>query len=155
MECWRLLAHNHWFTLNLYGYEVRLCARCSGYLLGLIAPLLVHNYLGIDLLGFLGPDFQMRAVVLFALPYAFDWVTQSWGVRESRNGLRLATGILLGVDIFVFSRLGGSLLTRRLIFVGVALSVALMGYFGKLERPRQPSVRGVGSPEPFCENGCC
>lgn len=155
MECWRLLAHDHWFTLNLYGCRVRLCARCSGYLLGFIAPYLVFNYLGVDLLGFLDPDARLLAIVLFALPYASDWVTQSWGIRESSNWLRLATGILLGVDIFIFSRLGGSLLTRRLIFIGAAVSVALIGILGKLKRPRQPGTRGVGSPEPFCENGCC
>ena len=140
--------------MNLYGYRVRLCARCSGYLLGFIAPHLVYNYFRVDLLGSMDPDTQLLACVLFALPYALDWVTQSWGIRESSNWLRLATGILLGVDIFIFSR-GGSLHTRRLIFIGVALIVALIGYLGKLKRPRQLSARGVGSPKPFCEDACC
>jgi len=153
LECWRLLAHNHWFTVNLYGYRVRLCARCSGYLLGFIAPYLVFDCFGVDLPGFLDPDTRLLAIALFALPYALDWITQSWGTRESSNWMRLATGILLGVDVFLFSRLGDGLLARKHIFIGVALVVASMGYLGKLKRPHQPRSGG-GSPEPFCENGC-
>lgn len=132
MELWRLLAHSHWFTLNLYGYRLRLCARCSGYLLGFITPFLVLDYLA-DPLGFLDPGVQLLACFLLALPYALDWVTQSWEVRQSSNWVRLVTGILLGVDVFIFSRL--SLQAGRIIFVSAALAVALIGYLGKLWRP--------------------
>lgn len=133
MELWRLLAHNHWVTLNLYGYRLRLCARCSGYLLGFITPFLVLGHLA-DPLGFLDPGVQLLACFLLALPYALDWVTQSWEVRQSSNWVRLTTGFLLGVDIFLFSRLS-SLQAGRTIFVSAALAVALIGYFGKLWRP--------------------
>ena len=134
MEYWRLLAHNHWFTLNVLGSKVRLCARCLGYLLGFIAPFFVLEYFRVDPLGFLDPDIRRLACVLLALPLALDWVTQSWGMRKSNNWIRLATGILMGVDVFLFSRLGSSLQTRRFIFVGVALSLAFIGYLGKLKR---------------------
>lgn len=132
MELWRLLAHNHWFTLNLYRYKLRLCARCSGYILGFTTPLLVLDHLA-DPLGFLDPRVQLLACFLLALPYALDWVTQSWGFRQSSNRVRLVTGILLGVDVFIFSRL--SLQAGRIIFVSAALAVALTGYLGKLWRP--------------------
>ena len=127
MELWRLLAHNHWFTLNLYGYKLRLCARCSGYLLGFTVPMLFLDSLA-NPLGFLGNGVQQLVCVILALPYTLDWVTQSWGFRQSSNPVRLATGILLGVDIFIFSRLG--LQDGRIIFVGAALFVAFIGYLG-------------------------
>ncbi len=54
VELWRLLAHDHWFTLSLLGRELRLCARCSGYLIGFAAPTL----LSVDPQMLLGPGVQ-------------------------------------------------------------------------------------------------
>lgn len=131
MELWRLLAHNHWVTLNLYGIELRLCARCSGYLLGFTAPLLVSG-LVTDLSGSLGVRVQMFACFLLALPYAVDWVTQSWGVRESSNGMRLVTGTLMGMGVFLFSRL--DLVSGRAVFVNAAMFIFVIGHLGKFMR---------------------
>ena len=134
MELWRLLAHNHWFTLNLYGYKLRLCARCSGYLLGFTVPMLFLDSLAVPL-GFLGNGVQQLVCVILALPFTLDWVTQSWGLRQSSNWVRLATGILLGVDVYIFSRLG--LLAGRIIFVGAALAIVFIGCFGMLKKPHE------------------
>ena len=128
MELWRLLAHDHWFTLSLLGRELRLCARCSGYLIGFAAPAL----LSADPQALLGPGLQWLALLLLAAPLTLDWVTQSWGLRESTNPVRLATGILMGLDIFLFSRLG--IQSGRTIFVCAALLVTSAGYLGKLKR---------------------
>lgn len=127
VELWRLLAHDHWFTLSLLGRELRLCARCSGYVVGLAAPAL----LSADPTA-LSPAARLPALILLAAPLALDWVTQSWGLRESTNPVRLATGILMGLDIFLFSRLG--IQSGRTIFVGAVLLVASAGYLGKLKR---------------------
>ena len=132
MELWRLLAHNHWFTLNLYGYKLKLCARCSGYLLGFSTPLLFLGYLA-GPLGLMDPGVQRYVFFLLALPLVLDWITQSWGLRRSNNWVRLATGILLGVDVFLFSRFGSNLQTGRIIFVGAVLAVAFIGHLGKLK----------------------
>ena len=133
MELWRLLAHNHWVTLKLYGIELRLCARCSGYLLGFTAPLLASGLVA-DLSRSLDIRVQMLACLLLALPYVVDWLTQSWGMRESSNGVRLATGILMGLGIFLFSRL--NLVSGRAVFVNTALLIALVGHHGKVKKTR-------------------
>ncbi len=131
MELWRLLAHNHWVTLNLYGIELRLCARCSGYLLGFTAPLLVSS-LAADILWSLDIRVQLLACFLLALPYAVDWVTQSWGMRESSNGMRLVTGTLMGMSVFLFSRL--DIVSGRAVFVNAALFIFVIGHLGKFKR---------------------
>jgi uncharacterized membrane protein len=131
LELWRLLAHNHWVTLNLYGIELRLCARCSGYLLGFTAPLLVSTLVA-DLSGSLGVRVQLLACFLLALPYAVDWVTQSWGMRESSNRVRLFTGTLMGMGVFLFSRL--DIVSRRTVFVNAALFIFVIGHLGKFMR---------------------
>jgi len=53
-------------------------------------------------------------------------------VRMLRDRVRLVTGILLGLDIFIFSRL--SLQEGRIIFVSASLTVALIGYLGMFKR---------------------
>ena len=131
MELWRLLAHNHWVTLNLYWIELRLCARCSGYLLGFTAPLLVSGLVA-DLSRTLDDRVLLLACFLLALPYAVDWVTQSWGMRESNNGMRLATGTLTGMSAFLFSRL--DIVSGRAIFVNAALFIFVIGHLGKSKR---------------------
>jgi uncharacterized membrane protein len=131
LELWKLLAHNHWLTLNLYGFELRLCARCSGYLLGLTLPLLISGRVA-DLSESLDIRFQLIACFLLAIPYAVDWVTQSWGLRESSNRIRLVTGISLGMDIFLFSRL--NIIAGRTIFINAVLFVILLGHIGKVKR---------------------
>ena len=132
MELWRLLAHDHWFTLSLLGRELRLCARCSGYLIGFAAPTLLSD----DPQALLGPGLQWLALLLLATPLALDWVTQSWGLRESTNPLRLATGILMGLDIYLLY--GLSIQARETILVGAALLVASAGHLGKIRRPARP-----------------
>jgi uncharacterized membrane protein len=128
VELWRLLAHDHWFTLSLLGRELRLCARCSGYIIGFAAPVL----LSVDPQLLLGST-QWLILILLAAPLALDWVTQSWGLRESTNPLRMATGILMGLDISLFSRLG--IQSGRTIFVCAALIVASAGYLAKIRKP--------------------
>jgi len=128
MELWRLLAHNHWITLNLRGFKVRLCARCSGYTIGFTAPLLLEGYL--DVLWSLGTRVQVLVCVLLALPCVLDWLTQCWGLRESSNMLRLVTGILMGGGVLLFSQIS-SLQGKTNIFMGAALAVVLTGHIGK------------------------
>ncbi len=132
MELWRLLAHNHWVTLNLYGIELRLCARCSGYLLGLTAPLLALSHIT-KLSESLDFRVQLTACFLMALPYVVDWLTQSWGMRQSSNGTRLITGFFMGVDVFLFSRL--NIVSGRALFADIALFIFLVGHLGKVKSP--------------------
>jgi uncharacterized membrane protein len=132
LELWRLLAHHHWVTLNLYGYELRLCARCSGYLLGFTVPLLASSHI-MKLSESLDVKVLLIACFLMALPYVVDWLTQSWGMRKSSNGMRLITGFLMGMDVFLFSRL--NIISGRAVFANIALFVFLVGHLGKVERP--------------------
>lgn len=81
---------------------------------------------------FVGSKVKPPLYILLALPLALDWVTQSWGLRDSSNALRLITGVLLGVDIFFFSRL--DLPSRRIVFIGETLAVTLIGYVGKYNK---------------------
>jgi uncharacterized membrane protein len=129
MELWRLLAHNHWYTLNLLGVELRLCARCSGYLIGLTSFTLLTGFLGLNT-GLWSQFSMIFAIVALSLPLIGDWVTQSWGLRDSTNFIRFVTGTLMGLGIGVFSQMSISLQTKRMIFMWIAMAVLLAGLRG-------------------------
>jgi uncharacterized membrane protein len=68
----------------LRGRQIPLCCRCLGTLFGIaFAPLFVA----------LSPIL----CTLLVLPLVADGMTQLLGLRESRNWLRLITGVLFGI----------------------------------------------------------
>lgn len=141
MELWRLLAHRHWFTLRLLGRELRLCARCSGYALGILALTAYGSLFGLSAFGSLDPGLQILLCYITVVPLAFDWLTQSWGWRESNNNLRLATGTILGIGLSLFSQvsLPSSLKALWLVYTAVTITAAglLRGLsYRFLPRPR-------------------
>jgi len=130
MELWRLLAHSHWVTLKILGYDFRVCSRCSGYTLGLMAPLLVYRILMSEPV--FRDVFWYLVCFFMALPLTFDWLTQSWRLRSSNNLLRFLTGFLLGLDLFIYSKLGIGVETKILLFIATAFTVSIIGSIGKL-----------------------
>ena len=136
MELWRLLAHNHWFTIRVLGGEVRLCARCSGYVLGLFAAIVFHSLMGSHFFSSLPVKLQFSVCLLTLLPLAVDWLTQSWGWRKSNNGLRFLTGAVLGTGVFLFSLVNLAHSLKNSFFVLMAFAIAFFGHAGDiLDRP--------------------
>ncbi len=136
MELWRLLAHNHWLTLRFSGRELRLCARCSGYAAGLLASMALHNSIGFPPFQSIGLNLQFSIILLTVLPLALDWITQSWGWRESNNRLRLLTGAILGAGVFLFSLLDATSSMKKTYYYFIAIAIALSGLAGELlDRP--------------------
>jgi uncharacterized membrane protein len=133
LEAWKLLAHNHWFTLNIFGYKVRLCARCSGYLLGFATLFFVFNFLS-ESIRLKSLDLQWPIFFLLGIPLVLDWVTQSWGLRTSNNHVRLITGSLMGMNVFLFSKYSIDPQMGKVFFVGAALTVILLGLLGSFKR---------------------
>jgi uncharacterized membrane protein len=126
MELWRLFAHNHWYTLNLFGRELRLCARCSGYVFGLMSFMLYSELLGLPFMLF-NSIYIKYVIILLSFPFILDWVTQSWGLRNSTNLIRIFTGTLMGFGIGVFSQVSMNFQTKRIIFIFIIFSVLLSG----------------------------
>ena len=128
MELWRLLAHNHWFTLNILGRKLRLCARCSGYVLGFSLPPLILKGMNIQP-NLVGEEYLLICFLL-AFPLIFDWVTQSFGLRNSNNAVRVFTGILLGIDLFIYTLLDINMGVKKAIFVAITLIIFIVGNIG-------------------------
>jgi uncharacterized membrane protein len=131
MELWRLVAHRHWITLDVFGRRLRLCARCTGYALGFLALTAVISLQGLQFFGSLSPLHQISVCLLLLAPLTLDWMTQSWGLRESNNGIRLLTGLFLGSGVSLFSLVDATRNFRVLFYLYAAMVIALGGTIGK------------------------
>ncbi|MBD3205251.1 DUF2085 domain-containing protein [Candidatus Bathyarchaeota archaeon] len=127
MEYWRLLAHNHWITLDFKILKVRLCARCSGYLIGLFSSLFAMNKFETWFFT-ANPLYLGSLVSVLATPLIIDWLTQSWGWRSSTNQKRLITGILMGFATTIFSAMSLNTLTKEILFAVIMSSVIFLGH---------------------------
>jgi uncharacterized membrane protein len=131
MELWRLVAHRHWITLDVFGRRLRLCARCTGYAIGFLALTAVIGVQGLRFFGSLSPLYQVSVCLLLLAPLTLDWMTQSWGLRESNNGLRLLTGLFLGSSVSLFSLVDVTRNLRVLFYLYTAMFIVLGGTIGK------------------------
>ncbi|MBP3759812.1 MAG: DUF2085 domain-containing protein [Firmicutes bacterium] len=71
------------------GYQMPVCARCEGELIGILAALIA--------VWFLRPPYWLMAVMM--VPMAADGLIQGFTKYESTNLRRLITGILFGFGI--------------------------------------------------------
>lgn len=78
--------------LQFFDTPMPICARCTGIYVGLLAGLIAFVVL---------PAIQERmlrvALYVAALPMAIDGITQAMTLRESTNGLRVATGFAAAI----------------------------------------------------------
>ena len=131
MKLWQLLAHSHWFTINLFGRELRLCSRCSGYTAGFLSSYFLGPFTFLSFFNQFETPIKMIISIILILPLTLDWVSQSWGFRESNNPLRFFSGTLLGLSLYLFTQTRIAFISHELLFVLTTLSITFMGVLGK------------------------
>ena len=101
---WEFLVSHHLPTrygrtlvFSIGGGTVHLCARCTGQAIGVLTFLLLFLASDPVRTSLFLPAIQI-AFALAPLPAAVDWLTQSLGRRESSNGGRVLSGLLLGLS---------------------------------------------------------
>jgi uncharacterized membrane protein len=67
--------------------------------------------------------------LILALPAIIDWMTQSVGLRESNNPVRIVTGFLEGVGVLTLSLTDISSIAKLLIVSAISVSVVIVGVF--------------------------
>lgn len=80
-------------SLDLFGVDMPICARCTAIYLGLLLGL--FSFLVLAAAKLTRPMGKLWLLLAVA-PLAIDGVTQALGLRESVNPLRVATGLLAG-----------------------------------------------------------
>ena len=79
-------------TLKFKGRYFPVCARCTGIYAGVLFIFLLHYFIKLDY----NLNLFIISLILM-LPTAIDGITQLYKWRESRNSIRLVTGLLCGV----------------------------------------------------------
>ena len=80
--------------ITIAGRTFHSCARCTGSYFGFVCGILMVYYsiplpiLWVDII-----------IFLFPAPGIIDWGTQTFNLRESRNSIRVITGLLYGFAI--------------------------------------------------------
>jgi uncharacterized membrane protein len=121
----KLFAHQHWITLQVFNKQLRLCARCTGIVLGFV---LLRSGTVLFAASFALP--AITGVILafsFALPSIIDWLTSKLHLRHSNNTARMLTGIFEGVGIGLLSLTNLSLPLRILILTLIGISIIAIG----------------------------
>ena len=99
----RVLSHNdnHFFIVNMEGEDVRLCTRCTGMLIGFavsILPIILFETNHAS-----GKLITGIAILLSLLDF-FYWILTRIQLVPDKNGIRVMTGIMLGVGISLFGQ---------------------------------------------------
>jgi uncharacterized membrane protein len=121
----KVFAHQHWITLHIFDKKLRLCARCTGIVLGFI-------FLKLSMV-LSASSFALPAttgVVLafsFTLPSIIDWLTSKLQLRHSDNTVRMLTGVFEGGGIGLLSLTNLSLFLRILIITVIGMSIMAIG----------------------------
>lgn len=82
------------------GHQFPVCARCTGFYIGLITYL-VWNFI-------YGHPYNLNLIivsVILIIPVAVDGFTQYLGFRESTNTLRFITGFLGGIALILILKI--------------------------------------------------
>ena len=121
----KLFAHQHWITLRFFDKKLRLCARCTGIVLGFIFLRLGTVLFALSFV--LPATIGLILAFSFALPSILDWLTNKLKLRQSNNTVRMLTGILEGGGIGLLSLTNLSLSLRILIITFISISVIVIG----------------------------
>ena len=128
---WRLLAHKHWITLIVLNNEIRLCARCTGYIIGFSTLSTLFTISGLDFLSSLDITLQLILCSIFSIPLAFDWITQTWELRKSNNKLRFFTGFILSFGVSFLSLSNASFQIKIILSISLSVGIIILGLIGK------------------------
>ena len=127
----------HAFQVQLNGRTYFVCARCSGFYLGIILgfPISFIMLLYFPFFYSLGPIGTTIIAVGLALPAMLDWSTQRLALRESRNALRFGTGLPAGFTLVWYLVSPNGFILKIPVFIGVLLFLVV---FGKIDRRTPP-----------------
>jgi len=129
---WKLLIrHRHWITLEFGKRRLGVCARCSGTILGFFSLITLTNVTELSAFSNLGLQQQMLVCVLLIMPSGLDWLSQAYGLRESTNFLRGATGFLEGFSVGLFSLAAAPMMFKFLTVLSIGGAISILGILGK------------------------
>lgn len=134
-----LIAHRHYIEVKSGKWSLRVCARCTGVVLGFTSFITLVTLLTITFT--LPIELLILSSIALTLPAITDWLTQSWGLRESTNALRLLTGMGEGAGVALLSFLPLPFLDKMVLLLLLMGFVVFLGQLRLGSRSCQVKVR--------------
>lgn len=121
--------------LRILRGEQRFCTRCSGQWASTAACIILMLVFRVEF----PLAIWMAVLALLPMPALLDWITQTWGIRESTTPLRLLTGSILGIGVG-FQVVAGVRLDWPAFAGGVGVAVGYVIALYLLLRVRPPKA---------------
>lgn len=121
---------DHAIPINIGGYNIFFCTRCTAMFTGIIIGLFIESLL---ILGFnitIDPNIALLSMIFLPIPGFIDWGTQKLGYRKSSDTSRVITGLLLGITLHLTTLTEKGDITPFLIILVYFLIFSLLIYFG-------------------------
>lgn len=128
---------DHAIPLNIGGYNVFFCTRCSGMFAGIIIGLFIESILILAFDITIDPNIALFSMVLLPIPGFIDWGTQKLGYRKSSDVSRVITGVLLGITLHMATLTEKGDFRPFLIILAYFLVFGLLIYFGNKKTSTQ------------------
>jgi uncharacterized membrane protein len=137
----------HAFKIQLNSRIYYVCARCSGFYLGIFSglPICLVLLFYSPLFHSLGPLWLTLIALGLALPAMIDWSTQRLALRESRNSLRFGTGFPAGFSLSWFLLAPIDFLYKIPTLFAVLIFLLV---FSKIDRRTPPEASEEEKPDP-------
>ena len=139
----------HAFKIQLNGRTYYVCARCSGFYLGILFGFLISflMLLFFPICYSLGPIGTTIIAIGLALPAMLDWSTQRLALRESRNALRFGTGLPAGFTLSWYLLAPIDFSIKIPVFIGVLIFLVVFGYIDRRTPSESESLENQETQE--------
>ncbi|RLF11838.1 MAG: hypothetical protein DRJ98_02300 [Thermoprotei archaeon] len=124
----KLIAHRHWVTVKVGSKSIRVCARCTGCIVGFFSLLFLTLHVNFEFFRALSPYLQLTVCLLLAMPAMVDWLTQTYGLRSSTNKLRIITGFLEGISVAFLSLAAIPFIIKMLTLLSIGGGAFTLGF---------------------------
>jgi uncharacterized membrane protein len=139
----------HAFKIQLNDRTYYVCARCSGFYLGIFSGFFISFMMlfFFPIFYSLGPISTTLIAIGLALPAMLDWSTQRLALRESRNALRFGTGLPAGFALSWYLIAPIDFSIKIPVFIGVLIFLAVFGYIDRRTQPESELVENQETQE--------
>ena len=126
-----MFAHNHPISFKFLGSNLKICARCSGIVLGFTLTTIISSIFQPLMFLSLPSYLQISVCLLLAIPVIIDWLSNTLKYSQGTNVKRLTTGLLVGVGVSLIAITQIPFLFKSILILVCAGCIIALGLFLK------------------------
>lgn len=136
---------DHTFKIKFGRTNVYFCSRCSGMIVSLVfSSFMVYLYENITKLPF-NQELAFFLCILLPIIPLIDWGTQKLRYRKSNTNLRLLTGFILGISLYLLAFTRDYLMLMSIIII-IYFSIFFLIYYVGYKKELKEYKRSIDQP---------